>query len=1632
MDDYCCCNKNLSSECLQKHNFQINYLLGIGAFGRVYAATCMISNAMVAVKLLSKDAARATGMIEKVILEVSLHAKLTSMASEIEEQGIVYLYDFFEDADHVFLVIELCNSKSVYDLLRESGPLNEPLVQHLAHQLFSCLHFLHSHGYIHRDLKLSNLLLHRDDLDASLPYASNCPYILKIGDFGLTTSLQSSPLPLQEPPTICGTPAYMSPELARGEHYATGVDVYAAGCLIAAMLAGRLPHPVPDAEKYHDSSLQDSAVAGSGISGHVGSRIQDMVLFLRDQYPLAADFLDKITHPTSEHRWNVMQALEHPWLAGVVESLETNREEWWQRVSKEGDDIRAGRGDRMDTKMDANRPRCNEGPMEGRFERSWKVEKVEDMYAIKDIFSFAKQEHSCESIPETLSSVDAECFHSRTSSSNSNGLANDQTISVDISSTPTLSPPTPTQSIEQDYPTNSAPPMPLSMSNEMSSYSRSNTEKYPDAATFPLEGEAEGYPPRSRSQLPQPLPFPPVFPSQSVPIRWDGTSRSEQDSTLSHRRQEDFATEGKSMHKSTDSATDTTEGHTIAPKLYSSIALAPLSQHDTLPTSVLAVSSSAVTIPSSVSYSPKTSPTTSALSRNVTTQSSNSNASLYPEIANNPLRLQKCLSAIEYKSIALPTCISDIDLLSTVGLEISLNQKHFAPNNTSSPDQESQNGPDNMHFHKVHRGVKGIDNLTYQKAGSVASQENSACPSIGTGYATPIATADSQSTHMITAVYAPSIDVRRTRSVSTYTESQGERLSAPRLVVRQEREPLRDIIVLAKELATDRIVPATGSTFIAQETAIQTPRIPEIEYPPSTSEHSMQKSNSAAQQPHAGQSKLQVATAEPLQKDNILTIEKTQAPTLTLGFEAKSIAIPHILMPEVLLPLTTSISNSPSTPVSHDEKLSSAADGAPTSTPDASSTPTPLRGTDFQNTTMESFVSHSTTRILCDACKTRSVDVSLSNITVDTQGSNQSLSTTADKEATKKSGEFKLESSSVASQAPPRISAASPVDSFSALAVQTSQNELPDTPIDRSATFPPQEIELDDQDLQLQQTHERLNVSTIMRKEELLRLYSGTPTSDSPTVSTSHSPLLSELTNLPPPFIRNISTELSPIEGAPYSLQVPSSSSYNTHRTRSESTASTPSTPSLDVPPWTPSKEMLIPLLVQGLPPGPVPALDHRLVIVAEETDRNSSSDTDSPTILFCGIAPVSHACVDVTIGSSKTAAGGDTFFDEFGSISMGYVVYRAIWQSDEPESVRVDYFIHDADEPNLLVPQTVVSYNQQWELLLSKNQVGSQSQQQINNPDRQDLSSSRPVSSAQFALDKLPLWLARSYVCVYASIYLYLATIPRFVLYSKSTALAVMKDGPLPTIRLMALSAAVNKDSTISNVTNDGDEASTVLETLQRDAGRTISKAIHPALDTGALLLHLLLQSANIKDLHFLPQPSLPHLAYLSSSLLSHLWCIEYRLSDHRYFLLPPNSVPYIVYLRQPSRLPPAVRHYDHAFQNAPVRSLQQLPTVAMALYSSIMNLWTAHLLPLRTELCTRCGGSRAPDALNFARPFDSSSTTQCLCGANVRDGEQRKKRTRDFSPFMFQSSVIEMEPSLRNLLQRTEMIATWSQDGS
>ncbi|MBN2471962.1 MAG: protein kinase [Anaerolineae bacterium] len=198
--------------------YTIEKLIGEGATATVYLARDERLGRQVAIKVLLpyvKPTAKARFTRE------------AQSAAALNHPNIMAIYDEVEDEEYHFLVVEYIEGTPLSDFI----PSAPDVAVSLGLQVCSALEYAHRMNIIHRDIKPANVIISNDGL-------------LKIMDFGLAMARDAKHITAHG--SIIGTPAYLSPEQARGHALDHRTDLYSLGVLLYELSTGRLPFDTND------------------------------------------------------------------------------------------------------------------------------------------------------------------------------------------------------------------------------------------------------------------------------------------------------------------------------------------------------------------------------------------------------------------------------------------------------------------------------------------------------------------------------------------------------------------------------------------------------------------------------------------------------------------------------------------------------------------------------------------------------------------------------------------------------------------------------------------------------------------------------------------------------------------------------------------------------------------------------------------------------------------------------------------------------------------------------------------------------------------------------------------------------------------------------------------------------------------------------------------------------------------------------------------------------------------------------------------------------------------------------------------------------------------------------------------
>eukprot|EP00456_Euglypha_rotunda_P056749 TRINITY_DN4671_c0_g1_i16.p1 TRINITY_DN4671_c0_g1~~TRINITY_DN4671_c0_g1_i16.p1 ORF type:complete len:502 (+),score=118.79 TRINITY_DN4671_c0_g1_i16:228-1508(+) len=237
----------------------------------------------------------------------------------IKHDNIIRYFDTYEDAENLYIIMELCTGGELFDRIQAKGTYSEADAAKVLRQMFESIRYLHEKKIAHCDLKPDNFLFSSGKDDSSL----------KVIDFGMAKFVRRR----EYFKPFCGTPFYVAPEVIAGA-YAEHCDLWSLGVVMFVMLFGYPPF-YADQEKFgaftDDKILSFvrkgfTPVVKDGYGAHFPKAIPAS--------DSAKDLIAKLLTLDTAKRLTAAEALEHPWLTGksasdkpilpkVIENLKT-------------------------------------------------------------------------------------------------------------------------------------------------------------------------------------------------------------------------------------------------------------------------------------------------------------------------------------------------------------------------------------------------------------------------------------------------------------------------------------------------------------------------------------------------------------------------------------------------------------------------------------------------------------------------------------------------------------------------------------------------------------------------------------------------------------------------------------------------------------------------------------------------------------------------------------------------------------------------------------------------------------------------------------------------------------------------------------------------------------------------------------------------------------------------------------------------------------------------------------------------------------------------------------------------------------------------------------------------------------
>ena len=315
-------------------SYRLEEPLGKGGMGEVFRATHQMLARPAAVKLIRPEILGSSSPgTARVIVE--RFRREAEAAASLRSPHTISLYDFGVANDGTFFfVMELLDGLDLETLVERFGPVPPERCVYLVRQVCDSLQEAHARGLAHRDIKPSNIFTCRLGLEVDFVKVLDFGLVKAVNDHGREATL------LTAPDSTTGTPAYIAPEVVRGDRVADHrVDIYTLGCVAYWLLTGRLVFQAPNAIQLMYQHANTPPVPPSQLSEfEISSALDNVILSCLAKFP--------------EERPQSAAELSRQLLAALPTPLWTEElaHRWWDRHHPETARLEPSDSHRMLTK----------------------------------------------------------------------------------------------------------------------------------------------------------------------------------------------------------------------------------------------------------------------------------------------------------------------------------------------------------------------------------------------------------------------------------------------------------------------------------------------------------------------------------------------------------------------------------------------------------------------------------------------------------------------------------------------------------------------------------------------------------------------------------------------------------------------------------------------------------------------------------------------------------------------------------------------------------------------------------------------------------------------------------------------------------------------------------------------------------------------------------------------------------------------------------------------------------------------------------------------------------------------------------------------------------------------------------
>ncbi len=247
---------------LLSNRYLIGERIGVGGMAEVYQGQDTVLGRVVAVKVMLPQYAEDPAFTARFRQEAAAAANLQS-------PYIVNVYDWGQDAQTPFIVMEFVRGSDLKTAIKERGSVNQRKVAEIGSQVCQALSVAHRLDIVHRDIKPQNIMVQPDGN-------------VKVMDFGIARAKNTL---MDKTDVVLGTAHYISPEQAQGKDLSPASDIYSLGVVLYEAVTGKLPFDGPDAVSVAMKQVNEQPAPPSEVLPSINPDLEAIILKAMSKSP---------------------------------------------------------------------------------------------------------------------------------------------------------------------------------------------------------------------------------------------------------------------------------------------------------------------------------------------------------------------------------------------------------------------------------------------------------------------------------------------------------------------------------------------------------------------------------------------------------------------------------------------------------------------------------------------------------------------------------------------------------------------------------------------------------------------------------------------------------------------------------------------------------------------------------------------------------------------------------------------------------------------------------------------------------------------------------------------------------------------------------------------------------------------------------------------------------------------------------------------------------------------------------------------------------------------------------------------------------------------------------------------------